>query len=158
MEKLAIIGCGTMGHTIALSAVISGIQVKMYGVNDEDIEGGKAGILKNLKTLSNHGFIDRDKILLLSSKIITTSSINEVIKDATYVIEAIPENLNLKMNLFKDLDNLCDEDVILASNTSGLSPNSIASLTKYSHRVIVTHFWNPAHLVTLAPHKFGVIF
>ena len=149
MEKLAIIGCGTMGHSIALNAAMAELPVKMYGIDEGDIARGKAGILKNLTTLSDHGFMDTDKALIISSKIITTTSINEVIEDSTYVIEAIPEDLNLKMNFFQNLDKLCNEDIILASNTSGLSPTAIASLTKNAQRTIVTHFWNPAHLVPL---------
>src|SRR5690606_10421065 len=107
MEKLAIIGCGTMGHSIALNAAISDIQVKMYGVDDGDIERGKAGILKNLTTLCNHGFIDADRALQIGDKIITTTSMSEVITGSTYVIEAIPEDIKLKMNLFQYLDKVC---------------------------------------------------
>ena len=128
MEKLAIIGCGTMGHSIALNAAMAEIPVKMYGIDEGDIARGKAGILKNLTTLSDHGFMDTDKALIISSKIITTTSINEVIEDSTYVIEAIPEDLNLKMNFFQNLDKLCNEDIILASNTSGLSPTVVYSI------------------------------
>jgi 3-hydroxybutyryl-CoA dehydrogenase len=65
------------------------------------------------------------------------------------VIEGIPENLYLKQKMFQELDELCSQNVILASNTSGLSPTDIAALTSYPERTVVTHFWNPGHLIPL---------
>ena len=149
MEKLAIIGCGTMGHSIALNAGWAGIQVRMYGTNQADTEHGEIGITSKLKMLVKHELLSEQELALIRERIIITTSMDDVLKDCTYVIEAAPENIDLKKNLFLHLDKVLNKDVILASNTSGLSPTDIASVTTHPERILVTHFWNPAHLVPL---------
>lgn len=149
MEKLAIIGCGTMGHSIALSAAWAGLKIRMYGTNNNDIEQGQKGILSKLKVLVKHNVLTEHELELIQNSISITTSMDEVLEDSTFVIEAIPENIDLKKKLFVHLDEVLSKEVILASNTSGLSPTDIASVTKHPERVLVTHFWNPAHLVPL---------
>lgn len=149
MEKLAIIGCGTMGHSIALSAAWHGLQVKMHGVSETDIVHGNTAVISKLKVLSRHGLLHQQGSEQIQDRIFTTTSMDEVLKDSTFVIEAIPENIDLKKDLFLYLDKVCNKEVILASNTSALSPTLIASGTQYPGRILVTHFWNPAHLVPL---------
>lgn len=78
-----------------------------------------------------------------------TLSKDDVMADASFLIEAIPEVLSLKQAFFREVNAACNPDVILASNTSGLSPTEIARCTKRPERTVVTHFWNPAHLIPL---------
>ena len=149
MEKLAVIGCGTMGRSIALNAAWANIPVKMYGMDIADIERGKSGILSNLNTMFENGLINQNEVRKINERIITTSSIDETANESSFIIEAIPENINMKMDMFRHLDKISDKNVILASNTSGLSPTILASVAENPGRILVTHFWNPAHLIPL---------
>ncbi len=149
MEKLAVIGCGTMGHSIALNAAWVGMQVKMYGVDTNDIQNGLSGVTDKLDTLLKNDLITRDQLSQILKNITGTSSLSEAVDGATFIIECIPEVLELKNDLFRKLDQMCGEEVILATNTSGLSPSRIALNLKHPERTLATHFWNPAHLIPL---------
>lgn len=149
MERIAVLGCGTMGHSIALNAAWAGLSVTMQGISDADLEQGWTNMLKKLEVMLNNGILSESEAGHIQENIKTTVSVEEAVQGATFVIEAVPENIQLKIDLFKRLDALCDPDVILASNTSGLSPTEIASETAHPERTVVTHFWNPAHLIPL---------
>lgn len=149
MEKLAIIGCGTMGHSIALNAAWRGISVTLQGVDLADIGRGQLGINRNLETLVQNHLLPEDESQKVRNRITVTTSIEKAAKDSSFIIEAIPENIELKKELFRHLDRICGPEVILASNTSGFSPTVLASVTGIPERVLVTHFWNPAHLIPL---------
>src|SRR6478736_5241157 len=148
-EELAIIGSGTMGHSIALSASIAGFNVKIWGIDDSDIQRGKHGIDEKLNLLTTYEVVNSNEIKNIKERIYFTNSLRECVNNASFVIEGIPENLYLKQKMFQELDELCSQNVILASNTSGLSPTDIAALTLYPKRTVVTHFWNPGHLIPL---------
>lgn len=148
-EELAIIGSGTMGHSIALSASIAGFNVKIWGIDDSDIQRGKQGIDEKLNLLTMYEVVDSNEMKNIKERIYFTNSLRECVNNASFVIEGIPENLYLKQKMFQELDELCSPNVILASNTSGLSPTDIAALTSYPERTVVTHFWNPGHLIPL---------
>lgn len=149
MERIAVLGCGTMGHSIALNAAWAGLSVTMQGISDADLEQGWTNMLKKLEVMLNNGILSESEAGHIQENIKVTVSVEEAVQGATFVIEAVPENIQLKIDLFKRLDALCDPDVILASNTSGLSPTEIASETAHPERTVVTHFWNPAHLIPL---------
>lgn len=148
-ERLAIIGCGTMGHTIALNAAWVGIRVKMYGVDRQDVQNGLLAVKAKLKTLLDNDLINLDQQDQILEKITGTDSLSEAVSVATFIIECIPEVLQLKNDLFRKLDEMCNEEVILATNTSGLSPSLIGLNLKYPQRTLATHFWSPAHLIPL---------
>ncbi|MBQ4870080.1 3-hydroxyacyl-CoA dehydrogenase family protein [Priestia megaterium] len=148
-EELAIIGSGTMGHSIALSASIAGFNVKIWGIDASDIQRGKHGIDEKLNLLTTYEVVNSNEIKNIKERIYFTNSLKECVNNASFVIEGIPENLYLKQKMFQELDELCSPNVILASNTSGLSPTDIAALTSYPERTVVTHFWNPGHLIPL---------
>ncbi len=149
MEKLGIIGCGTMGHSIALAAACAGIPVKLHGINIQETQRAQLAIMGGLIMLSENGLLDVNSIELVEDRISVTHSIDEIAAISTFVIEAIPENIDMKRDLFSYLDKVCVPEVILATNTSGLSPSMIASGTSNPQRIVATHFWNPAHLVPL---------
>ena len=149
MEKLSIIGSGTMGHSIALNAAWSGLNVRMYGLNQDDLTKGLEGIKNKLVGLNQHGLISLQDIEAIQSRISVSQSIDDTVAGSSFVIECIPEDLALKQQLFNHLDKICAPDVILATNTSGLSLSLIAAGTKNPERTVITHFWNPAHLVPL---------
>lgn len=149
MEKLAIIGCGTMGHSIALNAACAGIPVKVAGMDEVEINRAQAGIAAKLKVLMQHDVLAATALKEIQERISFSIQLAEVVKDSTFVIEAAPEELALKQSLFCKLENHCATDTILASNTSGLSASLIAEHLQHPERFIITHFWNPAHLVPL---------
>ncbi|MEO6188306.1 MAG: 3-hydroxyacyl-CoA dehydrogenase NAD-binding domain-containing protein, partial [Ginsengibacter sp.] len=149
MEKLGIIGCGTMGHSIALAAAWAGLSVKLYGLDIAETERAQIAISDKLSTLSSNGLLGTDSIEHVERRINMTHSIDEIAAISSFIIEAIPENIYIKRDLFTYLDKECGPNVILATNTSGLSPSSIAAGTSNPERTVATHFWNPAHLVPL---------
>ena len=149
MEKLGIIGCGTMGHSIALSVAWSGLSVKLHGINRSEAEKAQVAIIDKLKVLYKYGLFELEAIDAIKNRISITHSIDEVAAVSSFIIETIPEDINFKKKLFEYLDKECEPDVILATNTSGLSPTIIASDTLHPERVLAIHFWNPAHLIPL---------
>lgn len=148
-ESITVIGCGTMGHSIALNAAWAGINVTMYGLNTDELEKGIAGITGKLDVLVKGGLIIEADIPIIMKRIKTTHSLHEAAATASFIIEAVPENLQLKHDIFKSLESICNKDVVFASNTSGLAPSQIAKVLFHPERFIVLHFWNPAHLVPL---------
>lgn len=149
MEKITVAGAGTMGHSITLSAAWAGFTVTMLGMNEQDVSNGLIQIKQKLNTLEEHRLIASSEINQIMERIVTIPSIDEIVKDTTLLIEAIPEDLALKQQYYTYLDESYGTDVILASNTSGLSPTKIAEKTKNPERILVAHFWNPAHLIPL---------
>lgn len=148
-ENITVIGCGTMGHSIVLNVAWAGLHVTMYGLNADETEKGLAGIAAKLDVLVNGELIKETDIPSIMQRITITHSLNEAAATASLIIEAIPENLQLKHDLFKSLENIAIDDVVFASNTSGLAPSQIAEVLIHPERFIVLHFWNPAHLVPL---------
>jgi 3-hydroxybutyryl-CoA dehydrogenase len=148
-EKITVIGCGTMGHSIVLNAAWAGLPVTMYGLNAEETKAGLTGITAKLDVLVNAELINKTEVPSIMQRITTTFVLDEAVPNATFIIEAIPESLQLKKDLFKSLEKLCKADVVFASNTSGLAPSKIAEDLVHAERFIVLHFWNPAHLVPL---------
>lgn len=149
MEKPGIIGCGTMGHAIALSAAWAGSPVILHGIDSSETEKAQSAILDKLQMLSLNGLLEPGMIELIKNRITITHSIDEIAAASSFIIECIPENIDLKKNLFGYLDKVCGPGVILATNTSGLSPTLIASETLNPQRTVACHFWNPPHLVPL---------
>ncbi|PLT30053.1 3-hydroxyacyl-CoA dehydrogenase family protein [Peribacillus deserti] len=148
-EQVAVIGCGTMGHSIALSAALAGFTINMWGYSQADLVRAKKDLEEKIQVLARYQVIEVGEIAPLRERVRFTQSLEDCIAGATFIIEAIPETLSLKQEWYKKLDALCDSSVILASNTSGLSPTEIAKYTNIPERTVVTHFWNPGHLIPL---------
>lgn len=149
MERIAIIGCGTMGHSIALSAAWAGYDVTMHGIAVEELKNALAGMESKLQVLIDNDLLTIEEAKAVKDRVTTVTTIEDAVKEATFIIEAVPERLELKQKIFKQLDELCDPTVILASNTSAISPTDIVSKTKHPERTVITHFWHPAHLIPL---------
>ncbi|WP_042479405.1 3-hydroxyacyl-CoA dehydrogenase family protein [Bacillus ndiopicus] len=149
MEAVSIIGCGTMGHSIALSAAWAGMQVKVYGVNKEDIYNAEKGLQQKINILCANDLFDEKKGLSIQQNITLSDRLEDVIMDSSFIIEAIPEVLNLKKEMYKRIESIVNKHVVIASNTSGFKPSLLAEGMQHPERLIVTHFWNPAHLIPL---------
>lgn len=148
-EKLAVLGAGLMGHSIALAAAWSGMPVVLRGIDEENIRQAQEAIRQKLRLLQEHDLLGTDHPDDVYGRIRFVPSVEEAVADATFVIEAIPEDLQLKQSFFRHLDEICGANAVLASNTSGLSPTAIAAEMRLPERMVVTHFWNPAHLIPL---------
>lgn len=149
MENVSILGCGTMGHSIALSAAWAGLPVKVYGISDQDLQIAKKGLQNKIKVMKDNGLFDEKEATRIMDLIKLSISLEEVVKETTFIIEVIPEVLELKKNMYKKLEALVDKDVIIASNTSGFMPSLLAEGMDHPNRFVVTHFWNPGHLIPL---------
>jgi len=147
VKNIFVVGAGTMGNGIAQTAAISGYDVTMMDIAPEPIEAGMATIKKSVEKLLEKGTIDEaQKEAALG---ISTSLNLEPAKQADLVIEAATENPDLKIDLFKELDQLAPEGSILASNTSSISLTKIGAATQRPENVIGMHFFNPVPLMKL---------
>jgi 3-hydroxybutyryl-CoA dehydrogenase len=145
---VGVIGSGTMGSGIAQVAATSGCQVSLYDTNQEALSKSKSNLETTLSKLVEKGKIDTAEKNRISANISYVNALKDL-SDADLVIEAIVENIDIKRNLFSDLESYVATDTILASNTSSLSIASIAASCKKPERVIGIHFFNPAPLMQL---------
>ncbi len=149
MKNVAVIGAGTMGNGIAHTFAQSGFSVNLIDISEASLERGIATITKNLdRMIAKEKISEADKKLTLSH-IKTHTSISEGAKNVDLVVEAATENLELKLNIFKELDKACSDSAILASNTSSISITQIAAATSKPERVIGMHFMNPVPIMKL---------
>lgn len=146
--KICVIGTGTMGSGIVLAFAQAGFSVVMKGISDSELLIGHNSIYKNLSKLVEKEKITDETMNSITAKIIETTSYDEC-SDADLVIEAVLEDMKLKHEVFKTLDNICKPEAILASNTSSLSITEIAASTKRPGKVIGMHFFNPAPVMKL---------
>ncbi|MBN1692662.1 MAG: 3-hydroxybutyryl-CoA dehydrogenase [Dehalococcoidales bacterium] len=142
IKKVFVIGAGTMGNGIAQVSAQAGYDVTMSDIKDEFIQKGMAAIEKSLDRMVKKEIIQESEKTAIVARIKTTTD-NKDAKDADMVIEAAPEILDLKKNIFKQLDGICRPDAILATNTSSLPIGEIAAATAKPERVIGIHFMNP---------------
>lgn len=149
IRNIAVLGTGTMGHGIALLSAKAGLNVKMYGRSDESLDRGMSSIISSLNRLTIQGTFSEMECQDIISRIRGVKTLEEAADGADFIIESVAENLELKQDIFRKLDFLCTPEVILASNTSGLSPSEIANVTTHPERVVIAHFWNPPQLISL---------
>lgn len=146
--KIAIIGTGTMGNGIAQAFAQGGYDVVMKDLSEELLQKAMGNINNSLSRLvAKEKLSDEDKQQILG-RIATTLSYDDI-KDAGLVVEAIAENMELKKRVFRELDEVCNADCILATNSSSLSITEIAACTKRPQKVIGMHFFNPVPVLKL---------
>ncbi|PZC41672.1 MAG: 3-hydroxybutyryl-CoA dehydrogenase [Chloroflexi bacterium] len=149
IKKIAVIGAGLMGHGIALEIAAAGYHVNLYDVTQDILDAAKENIDYGLKRLVDSGKIKVDEISKTKLLIKTSNDLGSQLRDVDLVIEAAPENVSIKQELFKKFGELCPSHTILASNTSSLKPSLYASHSKRPDKVLVMHYANPPHLVPL---------
>jgi 3-hydroxybutyryl-CoA dehydrogenase len=147
--KILIVGAGTMGSGIAQLVASCGYDVTLVDVSEEFLSRGMSAVEKTLSKLVEKGKITGDEKGKILGRIKTHLSLEDVCRDADFVIEAVIEDMALKRNIFKTMDACAGNDVILATNTSSLSITEIASATKRPDKVIGMHFFNPAPVMKL---------
>ena len=148
IEHIAIIGAGQMGNGIAQVSSCAGYRVTMIDIKQEFVDKGMSTIEKSLNKLVSKEKISEEEASSALARI-SISTDNSSASDADLVIEAIPEVLSYKTDLFKELDSFCKPETILATNTSSISIDSIANATRRPDRVIGMHFMNPVPIMRL---------
>jgi 3-hydroxybutyryl-CoA dehydrogenase len=149
MKNIAVIGAGTMGNGIAHTFAQSGFKVQLIDVSEASLKRGVETIAKNLdRMVAKEKITEADKTETLENITLFTS-ITEGVEYASLVVEAATENVDLKLKIFKQLDEVCGEDTILASNTSSISITQIAAVTSRPDKVIGMHFMNPVPIMKL---------
>ncbi len=148
IQKVAVIGAGTMGHSLALAFAQGGCDVWLNDVQDEILDKAKKLIASNLKTLVDLRMLDANQSAAILDRIQTTSKIETAAENAQFVIEAIIEDPAVKKKMFADLDRFCPPQAILASNTSYLDIFKFVE-TGRPEKVLITHWFAPPHLVPL---------
>ena len=149
MKNVAVIGAGTMGNGIAHTFAQNGFKVQLIDINEASLKRGLDTISKNLdRMVSKEAITEAQKQETLSN-ISTFTDISEGVEYAGLVVEAATENVDLKLKIFKQLDQACPEDTILATNTSSISITQIAAVTSRPEMVIGMHFMNPVPIMKL---------
>ncbi len=154
VNSAAIIGAGTMGGGIAMNFANAGIPVKILEVKEEALEKGIAVIRKNYENTAKKGRITQEQVEQRMALIQPTLSYDDL-SDVDLVIEAVFENMDVKKAVFTELDRVCKPGAILATNTSTLDVNRIASFTKRPEDVVGMHFFSPANVMKLLENVRG---
>ena len=149
MKNVAVIGAGTMGNGIAHTFAQNDFRVQLIDVSQQALDKGLATINTNLDRMLAKGNITEDIKNRTLSNITTYTDLKEGVEHASLVVEAATEQEDLKKSIFRDLDQFCPDDTILATNTSSISITAIAAVTQRSDRVIGMHFMNPVPLMKL---------
>ena len=149
IDRIAVIGGGTMGNGIAHVCARSGRSVRLVDVSEEVLETAMTTIGRNLEREVKKEKITADEKEATLERITPTTSVGEGVAEADLVVEAVPERLELKRSLFESLDEHAAADAVLATNTSSISITEIAAVTERPGRVIGMHFMNPVPVMAL---------
>jgi 3-hydroxybutyryl-CoA dehydrogenase len=149
IKRIAVVGAGLMGHSIAQTFGQAGKQVVLYDLSEQILRQAIDGIECNLRELADWGLLSPSDIQPILNRFQMTTVLEHAVSDADVVVEAVFEDLELKKRIFKELDRFCPECTILASNASGFIPSEYASATNRADRVVGTHYFSPAHLIPL---------
>ncbi|EPR70612.1 3-hydroxybutyryl-CoA dehydrogenase [Winogradskyella psychrotolerans RS-3] len=149
MKNIAVIGAGTMGNGIAHTFAQSGFKVQLIDLSEASLKRGMDTIARNLdRMVAKEKISEADKAETLGN-ITTFTSTEDGVKNVDLVVEAATENIDLKLKIFKQLDAVCSENTILATNTSSISITQIAAVTSRPEKVIGMHFMNPVPIMKL---------
>lgn len=149
MKNIAVIGAGTMGNGIAHTFAQSGFTVKLIDISEKSLDKGMATIAANLDRMVAKGTItEADKHQTIGN-IITYTDIKDGVTGVDLVVEAATENVDLKLNIFRQLSEVCAHNTILATNTSSISITQIGAVVVHPERVIGMHFMNPVPIMKL---------
>ena len=155
IQKVLVIGAGQMGGGIAQSFAEHGYDVVLNDIKQEFVDKGLANIEGRLNKAVSKGKKTEDEVKEILGRF-TTSTDYEAAKEVDLVVEAATENPNIKLDIFRQLDELAKPETILASNTSSLSITMIAAATKRPDKVIGLHFFNPVHAMKLIELNIGL--
>ena len=149
VKKVCVLGAGLMGSGIAQVFAEAGYEVSMRDIEDRFVQGGLNIIKKNYERAIGKGKMTKEQADGFLSKIKGFVELGSAVRSADVVVEAVIENMDLKKQVYKELEQLCGKETIFASNTSGLSITEIASATQRPEKVIGMHFFNPVPVMKL---------
>jgi 3-hydroxybutyryl-CoA dehydrogenase len=149
VQRVAMIGAGTMGAGMGMCYAQAGYDVVLYDVEAQQLDGALARIDNSQAVFVAEGLISAEGAETARGRISATTDLATALDGVQFVLEAAPERLDLKQNLFREMETLCPSDTILATNTSGLSVTAIASVCAHPERVGGQHWANPAEIVPL---------
>jgi len=149
IKNVGVLGTGNMGPGIALQFARAGIMVHIWGPDKKYRDEGVENFARNLSDMVREGFMDPGEAAQMGIRVKVTASLDEACKEADLIVEAIPEVLEMKQDLFSQIEEICSRECIIASNTSTLLPTPLSEKMKHKERLLVAHFWNPAHLAPL---------
>lgn len=149
MKKIVVIGAGTMGNGIAHAFAQSGFMVSLIDISQDSLDNAMKTIEKNLDRMLKREKISKEEKQKTLANISVFTSLKDGVAGADLVVEAATENMEVKLKIFSELDEICDSEVILASNTSSISITKIAAATQRPDKVIGMHFMNPVPIMKL---------
>ncbi|MBA3035750.1 MAG: 3-hydroxybutyryl-CoA dehydrogenase [Desulfobacterium sp.] len=155
IKKFGVVGAGQMGNGIAQVAAMSGVDVIINDIKSEFVERGLATITKNLSRSVDKGKMAAEEKDAVLKRIKTSTDLKDM-AEADFVVEAATENETLKFQIFRDLDKLCPENIILSTNTSSIPIGRIAAQTKRPDKIIGMHFMNPVPVMKLVEVIRGI--
>jgi 3-hydroxybutyryl-CoA dehydrogenase len=147
IERIAVVGVGFIGHQIAQEFAIAGYTVHLHDVSDQRLTQALTHIQQNLETLVESDFLPSQQVQLIMDRFTPNPVLKNAVDDADIVIEAVYEDVTLKQDVFRQLDQHCPKRTILASNTSTFLPSLMASVTTRPEQVLVAHYINPPYLL-----------
>ena len=147
VRRVAIVGTGIMGTGIALAFARAGYQTAAVDTQQESLERAGKTVATDCRELINGGLLKDSELDLVTKKLSLTLDWDETIAQADFIIEAVPEILKLKQDVFERCGNLCSPETVVASNTSSISISEIAAHMKHPERAVVTHWFIPPHLM-----------
>ncbi len=149
VRKVAVIGSGLMGHGIAEVFALKGFQVHLYDIYEEALQKAKEEIAASLQRLVKSGKIGEQEARSIVEGLKFTSDLNEAAGDADLVVEAVPESVELKHNVLREVEKVCRPDAIIASNTSNIRITELAEVSERPENIVGMHFFNPPVVMKL---------
>jgi 3-hydroxybutyryl-CoA dehydrogenase len=149
IRQIAVIGSGTMGRGIAYLAAVAGYETVVHDADAGALDAARASVESTLRKAAEKGKVSAADADAALQRLQTAADLEPAVRQADLIIEAVPENADLKKNIFGQADLFCDEETILASNTSSLSISELAGAVERRDRFIGMHFFNPPHLMKL---------
>lgn len=147
--RITVIGAGSMGHGIAQVSAAAGHDVTLNDVDEERVQAGLDAIESNLAEGVERGKVSEDERETTFANVEGNAAFDAAVEGADFVIEAVPEDMELKKDVLTDAEEIVDDDAIIGSNTSSLSVTELASALDHPERVIGVHFFNPPHIMSL---------
>lgn len=146
-EAVTVVGAGLMGHGIGVDFAASGLEVTLYDADEDVLADSKSQVRSALETLQRHGRVEDVESVL--NRISWSDSLEEAVRDADLIVEAVVENLDIKRTVFESIDEHAPAEAVLSTNTSGLSITEISETVADPSRVVGTHWFNPPYIVPL---------
>ena len=149
IKKVSCVGSGVIGYSWALYFSLKKLDTTVYDITIEGLELAKTRIKESLKSLLKNAVVTEEECEEIEKRITYTTSMEEAVKDAKFIVESVPENYDIKRNVVKEIEKYTSPETIIASSTSGLLITEIAKEAAYPERFIGGHPYNPPHLIPL---------